>query len=346
MNIAARIVEALQPQHGKVYIDMTFGAGKLSRQLLDTNKSIKIIAVDRDPAAYRLANQLAKELQVKSAKLGIRQSIVPIHACFKQAKRSIHLAGVPFSTVHGLIFDLGPSTLQYADPQRGFSTESDGPLDMRMDTSNISDITAEDVVNNLSQENLAIVLKLYGPERKARKIANAIVDARTLLGRIRTTKELAKIVASCSSSANIDTFASTSHPATNTFRALRIFVNNELNELNYALDDIREFLIPAKSTDDALQGRCGLAAVLSRDSNEDRIVKRHFSGIDVHEPAVKYLSQHDRIRTNESPDQQRVKGGPKKWLQLLKYVPEPGDEELVRDPHSYNARLRIAARLL
>lgn len=343
MNIGARIVEALQPQNGKVYIDMTFGAGKLARQLLDSNKSIKIIAVDRDPAAYKLAVQLQAELQVKSAKLGIRQLLVPIHTSFSRARDRIHLAGVPFNTVHGIIFDLGLSSLQYENPKRGFCPVRDGPLDMRMDNSSLSDLTAEDVVNNLNQNSLANIIKLYGLERRARKVANAIVDARTLIGRVRTTKELARIVVSCTNSANIDPSSNDSHPANKTFQALRIFVNNEFNELNYALDSLREFLILPKTPDEASLGQAGVAAVFSRHQHEDRIVKRHFSGVDVNEPPVKYLSQHDRIRTNNLSDSRETKGGSKKWIQLIKYI--PSDDELDQDRHLRTARLRVAARL-
>lgn len=346
--MADQVVELLRPQNGKVFIDMTFGGGGHSRRLLDTNKSIKIIAVDRDPSAYERAQQLAAEVAIKSSRLGIKQSVVPIHASFSQARKKIHLSGIPFETVHGLLFDLGASSMQYDNATRGFSLSAGGPLDMRMDTSSKSSITAEDVVNNLSQESLAHIIKTYGDERRARKVANAIVDARTLLGRIRTTSELAKIVAS-SVGASIDSLGRFAHPATKTFQALRIFVNNELNELNFGLDNLREFLVRAGSVDEAQlypNCLCGVALVLTFHSLEDRIVKRHFSGIDVNQPAIKHLSQHDRIRTNVIPREGVLEEEPKKWLPLFKHVEKPTDEEVAANPRSRSAKLRLAARLL
>lgn len=350
------IVRVMRPQDGKVFIDMTFGSGGHSRRLLDTNKNIKIIAVDRDPVAHERARQLAAEIANKSAVFNIDQSVIPIHGKFSAVMKQIHLSGVPYGSVHGVLFDLGASSMQYDDPKRGFSISSDGPLDMRMDTSNNSDITAEDVVNNLSQEQLAKIIKLYGEERRCRKLSNAIVDARTLLGRIRTTQELSKVVATASPS-SIDAMGRFAHGGTRLFQALRIFVNNELNELNYALQKVREFLIPAQVSrlvedDDQVDNQLlemnyGVAAVLTFHSLEDRIVKRHFTSEDSDEPNFKYLTQHDRIRTNvlESAEKVRHLGEYKKWRPILKHVSKPTDEEVAANPRSRSAKLRAAVRI-
>lgn len=346
--MANEIVSILKPDHGKVFIDMTFGAGGHTRHLLDTNKSIKVIAVDRDPLAYRRAQELASEVAIKSERLGINQSVVPLHGQFSRVLKDIHLSGVPYGSVHGVIFDLGASSMQYDDPTRGFALSSEGPLDMRMDTSSESAITAEDVVNSLSQENLALIIKTLSDERRSRKIANAIVDARTLMGRIRTTKELARIIGS-SSGASADSLGRFSHPATKTFQALRIFVNNELNELNYALDKIREFLIPAKLEDeDVYSEPCGVATVLTFHSLEDRIVKRQFSGVDVNEPLVKCLRQHDRIRTNTITEKKQLEelNSVGKWRPIMKHVKKTTDTEMAANPRSRSAKLRAAIRIL
>lgn len=347
--MAEEIVEILKPEDGKVYIDMTFGAGGHTRHLLDTNKSIKVIAIDRDPIAHERAQELAKQVAIKSERLNIKQSVIPMHGKFSKVMRDIHLNGIPYGSVHGVIFDLGSSSMQYDDPNRGFSLSDNGPLDMRMDTTNDTDIKAEDVVNNMSQADLALILKTLGEERRSKKIANAIIDARTLLGRIKSTQELAKVVASNSTS-SLDSLGRYSHPATKTFQALRIFVNNELNELNYALEKIREFLIPADLDNQSEQSResCGIAAVLTFHSLEDRIVKRHFSSVDLDEPIVKRLSQHARIRTNYSNtgNYLEILNGPKNWEPIFKHVKKPSDSEMAANPRSRSAKLRAAKRIL
>jgi 16S rRNA (cytosine(1402)-N(4))-methyltransferase len=347
------ILHLMQPQDGKVYIDMTFGSGGHSRRLLDTNKNIKIIAVDRDPVAFKRAQELSVEIAEKSAIFNINQSVIPIHGKFSTVMKQIHLSGIPYGTVNGVIFDLGASSMQYDDPSRGFSISSDGPLDMRMDNSNDSDITAEDVVNNLSQKNLELLIKIYGEERRSRKLTNAILDARTLLGRIRTTQELSRIVATATPP-SIDAMGRFAHGATRLFQALRIFVNNELNELNYALQKIREFLIPVKAAgiavddEDSLVGtKYGVAAILTFHSLEDKIVKRHFLSADLGEPNFKYTTQHDRIRTNMLDDVNEIKslGEFKRWYPILKHVSRPSDEEVAANPRSRSAKLRAAVRI-
>jgi len=341
--MSKEIVDILRPKDGQVFIDMTFGGGGHTKSLLETNKAIKVIAVDRDPVAFDRAQKLASEVAVRSERLGIKQSVIPIHGKFSSVSRNIHLNGIPYHSVNGIIFDLGASSLQFDNPERGFSLSLNGPLDMRMDTMNESDITAEDVVNNMSQYNLANIIKTLGEERRSRKVSNAIVDARTLLGRIRTTRELARIIESASPP-GLDSIGRFTHPGTKTFQALRIFVNNELNELNYALDKMREFLIPANG--DAIDG-AGLALVLTFHSLEDRIVKRHFTGIDPDEPIIKHLSQHDRIRTNAPTSKKEVdefsKGG--KWKPILKHVMKPSEDEVIINPRSRSAKLRAAARI-
>lgn len=349
--MANEITQLMKPADGKVYIDMTFGGGGHSRHLLDSNKSIKVVAVDRDPVAIRKAHQLAAEIQNKSQRLNINQSVIPVHGKFSTVMREIHLNGIEYDSVDGIIFDLGASSMQFDDPARGFALSSDGPLDMRMDPTNSSDLTAEDVVNNLSVESLALILKILGEERRSIKISNAIVDGRQMLGRIRTTKELVRIVETCSRS-TLDSLGRYANPSTRLFQALRIFVNNELNEINYALDKISAFLKPSnlgksKYSRETLEEPYGVVAVLTFHSLEDKIVKRHFSGDDPNEPSFKYLSQHDRIRTNTIENLKSLErfDDYKNWRPLLKHVKKPSEDEVAANPRSRSAKLRAAVRV-
>lgn len=349
--MANEIVQFMRPADGKVYIDMTFGGGGHSRKLLDTNKSIKIVAVDRDPVAIRKAHQLAAEIAVKSQRLNIKQTVIPIHGKFSTVMRDIHLSGIEYDSVDGIIFDFGASSMQFDDPSRGFSLSSDGPLDMRMDTTNSSDLTAEDVVNNMSQESLALILKLLGEERRSRKISNAIVDGRQMLGRIRTTKELVRIVET-SSRSSIDSLGRYANPSTRLFQALRIFVNNELNEINYVLSKVWQFLKPSNLSKDkhdrsTLQEPFGVAVALTFHSLEDRIVKRHFNGDDPNEPAFRYLSQHDRIRTNTVDNVATMDNLDmyQYWRPITRHVKKPSDDEIAANPRSRSAKLRAAVRV-
>jgi len=349
--MAEEITRLLRPQDGKVFIDMTFGGGGHTRRLLDTNKSIKVIAVDRDPVAYRRAQELSAEIAIKSQRLNINQQVIPIHGKFSTVAKQIHLSGIPYASVNGVIFDLGASSMQLDDASRGFALSSDGPLDMRMDRSSSDDITAEDVVNNLSQESLAKVIKIYGEEKRSRKMSNAIVDARTLLGRIRTTRELAQVISSVSAP-SIDALGRYAHGGTKLFQALRIFVNNELNELNYGLSKIRDFLVPSKimrteTGEDIIQEPYGIAAVLTFHSLEDRIVKKVFQSLDMDAPNFRQATQHDRIQTNSLSTIEEIKdlGSYKNWWPLLKHISRPSDTEIEANPRSRSAKLRAALRI-
>lgn len=350
--MADEISTVLNPDHGKTYIDMTFGAGGHSKHLLKSNKSITIVAIDRDPVAIDIAHKLAAEVAIKSTRTGIMQRVIPIHGRFSKVIDTIHMSGIPYQSVNGIIIDLGASSMQFDSPERGFAVSADGPLDMRMDTSNSSDMTAEDVINNLDTQDLATIFKTYGEERRARKMANAIIDARTLLGRIRTTTELKRILSSVGQP-SIDALGRHSDVGTKVFQALRTFVNNELNELNYALEKLRDFLIPTAMTDEEIlrnkppKNFNGVAAVLSFHSLEDKIIKHHFSGLDPNEPAYKKLSQHDRIRTNDvsiSQEEDQMNRY-RKWRPLFKTVKRPASSEIDLNPRSRSAKLRFAVNV-
>ena len=235
------ILQAVSPVKG-VWLDATFGAGGYARGLLDAGAA-KVIAVDRDPLAFELARAWA-------AGYGDRLEFAP--GTFDAMDE---LAGQPLD---GVVMDLGVSSMQLDRSERGFSFLRDGPLDMRMGQEGPS---AADIVNGASESLLADILYHYGEERAARRIARAIVVARAG-AEITTTLQLAGIVEKCLPRAK----PGQSHPATRSFQALRIAVNDELRQLVDGLAAAERALKPG-----------GQLAVVTFHSIEDRIVKRFLS---------------------------------------------------------------------
>jgi 16S rRNA (cytosine1402-N4)-methyltransferase len=237
------VIDGLRVKPGGRYIDATVGGGGHASEILATSSPDGVLlGLDRDPAA----------LEVADARLvGYRERLRLVQGSFADLMKIA--AGHGFDRVDGILMDLGLSSLQLADPDRGFSFLIDGPLDMRFDTSS-SDCTAADLVNRLSPEELADILYRYGEESQSRRIARAIVEARPL----RTTGELVDVVEQA-----VGRRRGRLHPATLTFQALRIAVNEELTALEGALPQAVELLVPG-----------GRLAVIAFHSLEDRIVKR------------------------------------------------------------------------
>ncbi|XP_045413668.1 12S rRNA N4-methylcytidine (m4C) methyltransferase isoform X3 [Lemur catta] len=180
------VVRCLAPQKGQVFLDMTFGSGGHTRAILQKESDITLYALDRDPTAHAIAEQLS-ELYPKQIRAMLGQ--------FSQAEALLMKAGVQPGTFDGVLLDLGCSSMQLDTPERGFSLRKDGPLDMRMDGGRYPDMpTAADVVNALDQQAIASILRTYGEEKHAKKIASAIVQARTIYP-ITRTQQLASIVA-------------------------------------------------------------------------------------------------------------------------------------------------------
>ncbi|HML42987.1 MAG TPA: 16S rRNA (cytosine(1402)-N(4))-methyltransferase RsmH [Hyphomicrobium zavarzinii] len=242
--LLADVVEQLQPVAGETYIDGTFGAGGYTRAILEA-APCRVIAIERDPTAFANGQALVAEF-------GGRLSLVS--ETFSNMEEAAASAGA--ERVHGVVLDIGVSSMQLDDPARGFSFLRDGPLDMRMSQNGPS---AADVVNHMDEEDLANILFNLGEERRSRAIARAIVKARTEAP-ITTTKALAGIVERVLGRARGDE----KHPATRTFQALRIHVNDELGELERALEAAERLLVPG-----------GRLLVVTFHSLEDRIVK-HF----------------------------------------------------------------------
>ena len=235
-------VDALAVKPGGVYVDATFGRGGHSRLILgQLNEQGRLIALDKDPAAIAAGGEIADpRLKV-------------IHAAFGSLEEVLKAEGV--ERVDGVLLDLGVSSPQLDEAARGFSFRLDAPLDMRMDTSR--GLTAAEWLAQASQQQLAEVIKNYGEERFANAVAKAIVAARAG-GAIATTRQLAEIVASA-----VRTREQGQHPATRSFQAIRIHLNQELEELSLALPQAVDALKPG-----------GRLVVISFHSLEDRIVKR------------------------------------------------------------------------
>lgn len=234
------VIDCLKPQKGGVYVDATFGNGGYTKAILDAS-DCKVIAIDRDPTVLPRAEELKKEY-------GSRFSFI-------QGKFG-DFAELVKEQIDGAVFDIGVSSMQIDNAERGFSFSHDGELDMRMSCNGQS---AKDLVNTLSEKELADIFYNYGEEKKSYQIARKIVQYREAKT-IETTKELAEIIYTV-----IHKKFGETDPATRTFQALRIAVNDELGELQNGL----------KGATERLKGN-GVLAVVSFHSLEERIVKNYF----------------------------------------------------------------------
>lgn len=247
------VLDRLRPQRGGIFVDCTFGRGGHARALLGcVGPSGRVIAADRDPEAVAAGRILA----ARDRRLSIT------HACFSDLDRIVETEGVR-GKVNGVLLDLGVSSPQLSDPRRGFSFQDDGPLDMRMDPG--AGTAVREWLARASLDEITEVLRRYGEEPRARRIARAIVRHRGERP-IETTADLAGLVAAATPASAVrraGAYHRARHPATRTFQALRIMVNDELGELERALAVAPGVL--------AVHGRL---AVISFHSLEDRCVKR------------------------------------------------------------------------
>jgi 16S rRNA (cytosine1402-N4)-methyltransferase len=288
------VVSALAPRDQATYVDGTFGAGGYSRALLAA-AHCRVIAIDRDPAAVAAGTGLAGAYPDR---------FVVLEGRFGDMAALLATLGI--STVDGVALDLGVSSPQLDDPQRGFSFRADGPLDMRMGGDGTS---AADLVNSLSESALANLIYIYGEERFARRVARAIVAARREAPLTRTA-ELARVIRSVVPPAGgID-------PATRTFQALRMEVNDELGELERALVAAERLLAPG-----------GRLAIVSFHSLEDRKVKEFLRARSTNAPRG---SRHRPSRPAAAPSFRLVTGKPV----------TPSAAEVAHNPRARSARLR------
>ncbi|XP_045147003.1 12S rRNA N4-methylcytidine (m4C) methyltransferase isoform X1 [Echinops telfairi] len=327
------VVRCLAPQKGQIFLDMTFGSGGHTRAMLHKESDITLYALDRDPTAYAIAEKLS-ELYPKQ--------VQPLLGQFSQAEALLIKAGVRPGTLDGVLLDLGCSSMQLDAPERGFSLRKDGPLDMRMDGDRYPDMpTAADVVNALDQQALASILRTYGEEKHAKKIASAIVQARSIYP-ITRTQQLASIVAGAfptsATYARRDLLQRSTHIATKTFQALRIFVNNELNELYTGLKTAQKCLRPG-----------GRLVALSFHSLEDRIVKRFLLGINMTErfnlSVRQKVSRISRLDSAQKSEERVSTRDPLMWELIHKKVLIPEDKDVQDNPRGRSAKLRAAIKL-
>ncbi|MAL62069.1 MAG: 16S rRNA (cytosine(1402)-N(4))-methyltransferase [Alphaproteobacteria bacterium] len=296
------MVRALKPRDGAEYVDGTFGAGNYSRAILNA-ADCRVWAIDRDPKAVSDAKNMVEEFAGRLAVIENR---------FGNMVQILNAQGV--KTVDGIALDLGVSSMQLDDADRGFSFRQDGPLDMRQAKNGPS---AADVVNETEEKILADIIFKYGEERQAHRIAHAIVAARANRPLTRTG-ELANIVR--------DIYRGRPHtktdPATKTFQAIRIYVNDELGELRRGLSAAEVLLAPG-----------GVLAVVSFHSLEDRITKRFFRVRAANRPAIsRHLPSLDDHETAPS------------FRLLQRRAIKPSREEQQRNHRSRSARLRVGER--
>jgi 16S rRNA (cytosine1402-N4)-methyltransferase len=284
--LVEKVIEFLNVRPEGFYIDVTVGGGGHAQAILGGLSSGHLLGIDRDPMALAAARQRLSPS---------REKVTLAQGNFAQID-VVHAAG-GFPPANGLVADLGLSSMQLADPSRGFSFAVEGPLDMRMDPS--SDISAADFVNDSSERELADLIFKFGEERRSRKIARAIMRTRP----IRTTTELAQVVTRAIPSRP---GPHQIHPATRTFMALRLAVNNELDNLEQFLSRVLTVLAPG-----------GRVVVISFHSLEDRLVKRAMTAW-------------------------RQEG---KALVLTRHVVRPGAEEVRGNPRARSAKLRAAEKL-
>lgn len=293
------VVRYLAVQPGGFYVDCTTGAGGHAKAIMDASSpGGLLLGLDADPRALAVASETL-------AWYG--DSVRLVESNFRGLEFVCRQHN--FVPVHGVLFDLGVSSLQLADLERGFSFQAEAPLDMRFSATQT--LTASDIVNEYKETDLANVIWRFGEEPRSRRIARAIMRARPL----RTTTQLASVV-----SRALPGGRRRIHPATRTFQALRIAVNDELGALSSALEQARDIL-----------GQGGRLVTIAFHSLEDRIIKQ-------------FLQQESRdcICPPESP---ACACGHRATLGVItKRAVTPGNEELLANPRSRSARLRAAEK--
>jgi len=289
-------IEAFQVQVGRKYIDCTVGEGGHAAAILE--KGAHLLGIDIDPQAIDVAR---KRLQLYG------ENAILINEDFENLERICSDSG--FHPVHGVLFDLGMSSLQLTDTSRGFSFQHDSPLNMRFSPSH--ELSAATIVNTFTEEELAAIIEKYGEERRSKQIARSIVANRP----IDTTLQLATVIERTVG------FRGKIHPATKTFQALRITVNQELQRLETALKQVANILF--------LGGRL---VVISFHSLEDRLVKH-------------YMRQESRDCICPPRTPVCVCGHKAVFKLITKKVITPSLAEILANPRSRSARMRVAERV-
>ena len=296
-------VDALEIKPDGIYVDGTFGYGGHSRLILERlGKDGRLIAFDKDLSA------VTEGRIIKDAGFHI------VHSRFSRIQEELQKLGV--SRVDGVLLDLGVSSPQLEDASRGFSFRLNGPLDMRMDTSQGQ--TATEWIASVSEAQLGEVIKNYGEERFAKRIARAVVATRSRQP-IVTTLQLAEIVATA-----VRSRKQNQNPATRTFQAIRIYLNQELEELSLSLPQCVELLNPG-----------GRLVIISFHSLEDRIVKRFMRAAANPDLLPRRLPIRNKEMQNFSPQK----------LRLVGKAVRPRENEVAINPRARSAVMRVAERI-
>lgn len=315
------ILEYLTPalKSGGVFVDATVGAGGHAQVILEQNSKCWSIGIDRDKETLKVARKNLREFGDR-VKL-VYGNFVDLAMIVQDLETHFHRDGGErrWNNIKAILFDLGVSSMQFDQADRGFSFRQDGPLDMRMDRLQLK--RAADIVNQWPVSRLEQILRDYGEERQFKKIARAVVEARCQ-HRIETTGELVEIVEKalniCYGGRGMKI-----HPATRTFQALRIAVNNELENLSIALPQAVDLLTAG-----------GRIAVVSFHSLEDRIVKNVFRSLardctcPIEQPECTCGRQNAKVKI------------------LTKKPVVPSSEEIFFNPRSRSAKLRVAEKLV
>jgi 16S rRNA (cytosine1402-N4)-methyltransferase len=293
-------IDALQPHDGGRYVDATVGAGGHAWGILQRSSPTgSLLGMDRDKNALDIAREKLNEFQSR---------VVLRHASYKEMKHELKQQN--WNQVDGILMDLGLSSMQLDTPDRGFSFRVDSLLDMRFDTT--AGVSAAEILNSTPEDELARILWEYGEETKSRRIASAIVSSRP----VNTTAQLASLVSRVYGSNRGE-----HHPATRTFQAIRIAVNDELEGLRKTLPIAVDVLNPT-----------GRLAIITFHSLEDRIVKQFFQ-----------IESRDCICP---PRQPVCTCGHKASIRLIQRKPiVASKEEIQENPRSRSAKLRIAEKL-
>ena len=298
-----RTIELLTPAlsgNPSCLIDATVGLGGHTEKFLEKFADLRVIGIDRDKSALEKAG-------TRLSRFGNRVTLV--HAVYDQITEVAHGNGV--ERVHGILFDLGVSSMQLDNAERGFAYSQDAPLDMRMDQTR--GVSASEVVNTYSHNELTRILRVYGEEKFASRIAARIIDARKV-SPLNSTVALAELVKESIPAA---TRRVGGNPAKRTFQALRIYVNNELEVLERAIPAALELL--------AINGRM---VVLSYHSLEDRIVKQRFA----------------QVSTSEVPHGLPVEPTPARYQLLTRASEGASDDEITSNPRAQSVRIRAIER--
>jgi len=294
----SEVLQALSPLDGGVFVDATFGAGGYTSGLLEAGA--RVIAIDRDPDAIAAGSKM---VDAHDGKLTLQ------HGRFSNLDALARASG--FDAVDGVVADIGVSSMQIDQAERGFSFQKEGPLDMRMEQSGIS---AADAVNNLQRSDLTRIIGILGEERQASRISAEIVEQRAK-SPFETTKQLASCVEKVLGRNPKDRI----HPATRTFQALRIYVNRELEELADALLAAERILKPE-----------GRLVIVTFHSLEDRLVKRFFKDRAEHSGGSRHLPE--------------TKDTPLTFHQTKRGARTASKQESEQNPRSRSAKMRAATR--